>query len=374
MTGFALGSDPLPVLQSLFTDATVAALITAASPSSGLEGPPIVFANAAMVRLTGHNAKSLFGRGCLTLLDDSTEATALARVRAAVYGSGHTSLDVWSRRAEGPPYPVRWDIMPYLDARGDVFFRAILAHDLMGQRRAEAALSELRSVARRAGHDLNNAMAGLLVNLTPAQGPGLTEAQRDVCLRDALDAVRGATQAVRRLLDAARDDERTTAVLEGLPVVAQTAGRATHDASEVATEVTKAHQAAARARGALLILDDDEKVLGMMAGFLQHAGYYVSATSDPGQCIARYREAVAEGRCYDLVILDLMMEDRRAGLATLAALQAIDPDVRAIAHSGSAYADVMTAPTLHGFVAAIEKPSPLSNLAATVDALLRAAP
>jgi two-component system cell cycle sensor histidine kinase/response regulator CckA len=112
----------------------------------------------------------------------------------------------------------------------------------------------------------------------------------------------------------------------------------------------------------------------MMSGFLEHAGYTVSATTDPKEAISLYREMDADGRCFDLVILDLSIDERKEGLATLEALQAIDPDVRAIAHSGHAFADVMTNPRQHGFLAAVQKPTPLSELAALIDALLKAAP
>lgn len=368
MAGRVDGIDPLPVLQALLQDSTVAAAIVAAGPGH-IDGPKILWANAAMAQLGGvPDADDLVNRRCLSLFDEgATEETALARVQAAVHGAGLSSLDVWIRRPNQTAYPVRLDILRVLDDLHDLTYRVFLAHDQLTQRVVERVLAELRGAARRAAHDFNNMLASLLVNLASAQDTRLLPEQRDAALRDALQAARGGKDIALRLLEAASDDTRTLSVRNTLPRLAKEAADAMRQ-----PEAYPIFQPGNR--GALLILDDDPHVLQMMGTYFEDRGYFVYATKEPGQAIARYRESTLTGRCFDLVILDLMMDEGREGLATLAALQAIDPDVRAIAHSGSVYADVMTAPTLHGFVAAIEKPTPLAQLAHKVDELLRAAP
>jgi CheY-like chemotaxis protein len=275
------------------------------------------------------------------------------------------------------PVASRWEIMPVRDEAGAITQRIIIIHDMTGQRLAEQELSDLKAMTRKAGHDLNNMITGLIVNLSLLNGSGFTDQQRESCLTDALDAAREGARTTRHLLDAINGrlplDMEAIEAFEGSareepkPRVYRDPNPARSNKERFTSEDGD--------RGAILVLDDEEKLLRMIVQFLEHAGYTVSATTDPKEAIALYREMDAEGRCYDLVILDLSMdEERRGGLTTLAALQAIDPDVRAIAHSGQAFADVMTDPRKHGFLAAVEKPTPLAELAALIDALLKAAP
>jgi len=410
MTASAGERDPLPTLAALFTDADDPIVVTAGRTAAG-DGPSIVFANAAMARLTGETAASLVGRGCLALLDPITDPLAHERLIAGLDSDAPLRADVWARRADSAPRPSRWELLPLRDADGAVTHRVIIVHDLTAQRLAEQARTDLATTTQRAGHDLNNTITGLIVNLSLLNGSGLNEAQRESCLTDALDAAREGARTIRWLLETLH---RLTPGVEPGSHAGSHAERAgpaaddrllTHPASEGASERLGAHlhtvasgstagagpiDLAARAgaplsaqiaggppavpgvapRARLLLLDDDEKLLRMMAGFLERAGFDVTATAEPRECIARYRERRAFGGDYDLVILDLTVDDGRDE-PTLEALKAIDPRVRAVAHSGHPFADAMTTPRAHGFLAAIQKPTPLSSLAATIDALLR---
>jgi CheY-like chemotaxis protein len=383
MTGQAKDVDLVVVLRALFAEADNAMAIVAAGPDPSAkanaeeEGPPILLANTAMMRLTERLPKDLVGRGCMTLLDAITEPAATDKLVAALNGEKPLRVDVWTRRLGGVPVASRWEIMPVRDGAGAITQRVIVIHDMTEQRLAEQELSDLKAMTRKAGHDLNNMITGLIVNLSLLNGAGFSDQQRESCLTDALDAARDGARTTRQLLDAINgrtaidmdaieEFEQTVVRDDGKPRVYRDPNPARSNKERFTSEDGD--------RGALLVLDDDEKLLRMMASFLEHAGYTVSATTDPKEAIALYREMMGDGRCFDLVILDLSIDERKEGLATLAAMQAIDPDVRAIAHSGHAYADVMTNPRQHGFLAAVQKPTPLSELAALIDALLKAAP
>jgi CheY-like chemotaxis protein len=388
MTGQAKDADLVVVLRALFADADDAMAIVAAAPDPAMlanaeeEGPPILMVNAAMMRLTERLPKDLVGRGCMTLLDAITEPAATDKLVAALNGDTALRVDVWTRRLGGVPVASRWEVMPVRDESGAITQRIVIIHDMTEQRLAEQALSDIKAMTRKAGHDLNNMITGLIVNLSLLNGAGFSDQQRESCLTDALDAARDGARTTRQLLDAinGRAAFDMEAIEEYQEAVA--ASRETEDSAKprVYRDTSPARSVKERFtsedgdRGALLVLDDDEKLLRMMSGFLEHAGYTVSATTDPKDAISLYREMMADGRCYDLVILDLSIDERKQGLATLEAMQAIDPDVRAIAHSGHAFADVMTNPRAHGFLAAVQKPTPLSELAALIDALLKAAP
>lgn len=384
MTGQVKDADLVVVLRALFADADNAMAIVAAAPnptalaSAEEEGPPILMANTAMMRLTERLPKDLVGRGCMTLLDAITEPAATDKLVAALAGETALRVDVWTRRLGGVPVASRWEIMPVRDESGAITQRLIIIHDMTEQRLAQQELSDLKAVTRKAGHDLNNMITGLIVNLSLLNGAGFTDQQRESCLTDALDAARDGARTTRQLLDAINgraplDMEAIEEYQELMAAREESKPRVYLD-SNPARSTKESFTYESGDRGALLILDDDEKLLRMMSGFLEHSGYTVSATTDPKEAISLYREMNAEGRCFDLVILDLSIDERREGLATLEALQAIDPDVRAIAHSGHAFADVMTNPRAHGFLAAVQKPTPLSELAALIDALLKAAP
>jgi DNA-binding NtrC family response regulator len=85
-----------------------------------------------------------------------------------------------------------------------------------------------------------------------------------------------------------------------------------------------------------------------------------------------YRDAFNAGRPFDLVILDLRIgRAGMGGMETLMALQAIDPQVRAIAHSGYSTDDVMLNPTRFGFLASIKKPTAPSEIARALSDLVR---
>jgi CheY-like chemotaxis protein len=386
MTGQAKDADLVVVLRTLFADADNAMAVVAAAPnptalaSAEEEGPPILMANTAMMRLTERLPKDLVGRGCMTLLDAITEPAATDKLVEALSGETALRVDVWTRRYGGVPVASRWEIMPVRDESGAITQRIIVIHDMTGQRLAEQELSDLKAITRKAGHDLNNMITGLIVNLSLLNGAGFSDQQREGCLTDALDAARDGARTTRQLLDAING--RTTIDMDAVEEYQEAVAargeegrpRVYRDPNPARSNKESFTSEGGGDRGALLILDDDEKLLRMMAGFLEHAGYTVSATTEPKEAISLYREMDAEGRCFDLVILDLSIDERKEGLATLEALQTLDPDVRAIAHSGHAFADVMTNPRAHGFLAAVQKPTPLSELAALIDALLKAAP
>jgi CheY-like chemotaxis protein len=384
MTGQVKDADLVVVLRALFADADNAMAIVAAAPNPTAlasveeEGPPILMANTAMMRLTERLPKDLVGRGCMTLLDAITEPAATDKLVAALDGETALRVDVWTRRLGGVPVASRWEIMPVRDESGAITQRVIIIHDMTEQRLAEQELSDLKAMTRKAGHDLNNMITGLIVNLSLLNGAGFSDQQRESCLTDALDAARDGARTTRQLLDAING--RAPMDMEAIEEYHDALAGKDEGKPRVYRDPNPARSTKERFtsedgdRGALLILDDDEKLLRMMSGFLEHAGYTVSATTDPKDAISLYREMMADGRCFDLVILDLSIDERREGLATLEAMQAIDPDVRAIAHSGHAFADVMTNPRAHGFLAAVQKPTPLSELAALIDALLKAAP
>ncbi len=117
-----------------------------------------------------------------------------------------------------------------------------------------------------------------------------------------------------------------------------------------------------------LIIDDEEPVRDAVADILTliEVGTITAANGHDG--VTLYRERQAE---IGVVLLDLKMPGMD-GDATLAALQAIDPDVRVILSSGFAENDVARQFAGRGVADFLQKPYDIQTLLAKVQALLDA--
>jgi CheY-like chemotaxis protein len=113
----------------------------------------------------------------------------------------------------------------------------------------------------------------------------------------------------------------------------------------------------------ILLMDDDPDIRGVAAAMLEVLGYEVECAADGDDAVARYRDALASGRRFDGVILDLTVTGGPGGREALERLRRIDPGVRAFASSGYSDDQVLADPPAFGFVAAIGKPYTVDQLA-----------
>ncbi len=116
----------------------------------------------------------------------------------------------------------------------------------------------------------------------------------------------------------------------------------------------------------ILLMDDDPDVRGVAAAMLDVLGYAVECVADCPSTVALYRAALASGRRFDAVILDLTVSGGPGGLEALAELREVDPAIRAFASSGYSDDRALTDPPAFGFVAAISKPYTVEQLAETL--------
>ncbi|MDP2316483.1 MAG: response regulator [Pseudomonadota bacterium] len=115
-------------------------------------------------------------------------------------------------------------------------------------------------------------------------------------------------------------------------------------------------------RGRLLVMDDEPQVRAVAYLSLVRLGYQVTLAMHGVQAIANYRTAMAEGHPYQLVFLDLTVQGGMGGRQTLAQLQALDPDVRAIAVTGHTDDPLLATFAAHGFAGAMTKPYTVDDL------------
>lgn len=120
----------------------------------------------------------------------------------------------------------------------------------------------------------------------------------------------------------------------------------------------------------LLIMDDEGPVREVLGRMLVELGFEVAESSDGAEALALYGEALAEGRPFAAVILDLTVPGGLGGKETLAALLELDPQVRAIVSSGYADGPVMADYQRYGFRGVLAKPFQISELSSTLEEVL----
>jgi PAS domain S-box-containing protein len=115
-------------------------------------------------------------------------------------------------------------------------------------------------------------------------------------------------------------------------------------------------------RARVLFMDDEEPIRGMATIFMDRLGYDCSVASDGAEVLRLYREAMASGRKYDAVVMDLTVPGGMGGREAMEQLLRIDPEVRAIVSSGYSRDPVMASYRTHGFLAVLPKPYGLDQL------------
>ena len=114
--------------------------------------------------------------------------------------------------------------------------------------------------------------------------------------------------------------------------------------------------------GRVLIVDDEEPIRDLVNFTLSRLGYEVSAAETALRGIELYRDAMARGRRFDLVILDLTLPGGMGGKEALKRLIEIDPTVNAVVSSGYAMDATMSRSEDFGFRGMIAKPYEAAEL------------
>ncbi len=116
----------------------------------------------------------------------------------------------------------------------------------------------------------------------------------------------------------------------------------------------------------ILVMDDDEVIRTVMGAMLEQAGYRVSLTENGDEAVECYEEAKKYGYSFDAVIIDLNIPEGRDGRGTIKKLLEIDPEVKAVAMSGSVNDPAITDFKLYGFKSALKKPFTSNDLVQTM--------
>jgi PAS domain S-box-containing protein len=108
--------------------------------------------------------------------------------------------------------------------------------------------------------------------------------------------------------------------------------------------------------GKILVMDDQEPILKMVARMLKRMGYDVEIAFDGEQAIQIYQKAYQSQKPFDLVILDLTIPGGMGGAETMVELLKINPQVKAIVSSGYSNDPIMAHYKDYGFSGVVPKP------------------
>jgi signal transduction histidine kinase/CheY-like chemotaxis protein len=106
----------------------------------------------------------------------------------------------------------------------------------------------------------------------------------------------------------------------------------------------------------LLVMDDEEALRKLLHRVLTKLGYEVVTARDGAEAIALCEEAIASGRNFDAVMLDLTVSGGMGGIEAAMRLKECDPTVKLIVSSGYSDSPVMSDFRKYGFDDVVPKP------------------
>jgi CheY-like chemotaxis protein len=112
----------------------------------------------------------------------------------------------------------------------------------------------------------------------------------------------------------------------------------------------------------VLIMDDEESILDVTSEILRVFGYDVGVATTGEEALEKYRDAMEEGRRYDLVIMDLTVPMGMGGGEAIKELLKIDPSVKAIVSTGLVDEPLVQSYRDYGFVDILPKPYRMQDL------------
>ena len=120
----------------------------------------------------------------------------------------------------------------------------------------------------------------------------------------------------------------------------------------------------------VLVLDDEELILELVRDILELLDLRVATVADGREAVNIFKEAMAKGESFDLVLLDMSLPGELNGIDTLREIRKIDPSIKALVSSGYSADDIISNAKKYGFDGAVPKPYSISVLRDAVNKLL----
>jgi CheY-like chemotaxis protein len=120
----------------------------------------------------------------------------------------------------------------------------------------------------------------------------------------------------------------------------------------------------------VLMMDDEELIRKVARELLEMLGHAVEFAEHGDAAIEKYKQALAAGSPFDVVILDLTIRGGKGGADTMQALLAVDPGVKAIVSSGYSDDEIIASHRQYGFRGFLKKPYDMQELGRILDEVM----
>jgi CheY-like chemotaxis protein len=124
----------------------------------------------------------------------------------------------------------------------------------------------------------------------------------------------------------------------------------------------KEGETAIRGKGRVLVMDDEEMILDVAGGMLEHLGYEPFFACDGAEAILDYIRDLDAGNPFDAVIMDLTIPGGMGGEEAARKLLDLVPDAKVIVSSGYSNDPVMSEYARFGFRGVVVKPYRIEEL------------
>ena len=142
--------------------------------------------------------------------------------------------------------------------------------------------------------------------------------------------------------------------------------------AEPASQPAPAPAAASAAmRGRVLFMDDEADIRRIGQVMLARLGFEATGVADGAEALDEFTRAIATGRPYDAVILDLTIPGGVGGRQTIQEMLRVNPAVRAIVSSGYSNDEVLANYRQHGFRGRVTKPYEIAELERVLRAVVQ---
>jgi CheY-like chemotaxis protein len=122
--------------------------------------------------------------------------------------------------------------------------------------------------------------------------------------------------------------------------------------------------------GRILVIDDEEMILGVIGSMLNTLGFECAVAQDGVEGINEYVRAKADGHPFAAVLLDATIPNALSGEEALKSLLEADPDARVILCSGYSDSDLFKEADQFGFRAVLAKPFSISEFVSVLNKVL----
>ncbi len=117
-----------------------------------------------------------------------------------------------------------------------------------------------------------------------------------------------------------------------------------------------------RGKGRILLMDDEEDILKIIAELIRNIGYEIEIARDGTEAVELYKKARESKRPFDVLILDITIPGGMGGKEAIHKLKKIDSGVKAIVSSGYSTDPIMASPEKYGFCGVIAKPYSIEEM------------